>query len=153
MTKILQCKTDVATLLLAVADASGVLRFPADGRFEPFYGLHVAVKPLLPIGPQLVEAASLALGIQSTIAMDLCQDFADELHLPDGQLSTVYTGRLDSSVVTAPTSWLSLPEILKNMPKDRRRLPYLRAWQVLTGALTLDTKALDVEEIGKHLIN
>ena len=47
--------------------------------------------------------------------------------------------------------WSTLPVLIRNMPKDRNRLAYLKAWQVLTGALEESTKALDVHEVVKHL--
>ena len=148
----LRCQTDQALLLVALADAEGVLRFPSDFSHETFYGLHVNIKPLLPVAPQILEAASQALGFDVSLTMDLCQEFADEIPLSHETKTTVFVGLVTHPEFKAPTQWLCLPDMLRSMPKDRRRLPYLRALQILTGALSLNTKAVDLVEVAKHLL-
>lgn len=151
--KMLRCRTDSAILLVAVADAAGVLRFPSDFTSESMHGLHLAVQPLLPIGPQLVAVASRVLESDVSTSLDICQDFADEVFINGATQTTVFVGRVTRSDLIAPQGWLSFPDILRSMVRDRRRLPYLRAWQVLTGALSLNTKAVDVAEVAKHLLD
>jgi hypothetical protein len=147
------CKTEVAVLMLAVKDEAGVMRVPVSpGARAP--GWEIAVRPLVPIGEQLVAAAAEALGTDVTgLALDVVQEFADETRLADGTLATVYLATLAPAVAErrhAPRTWSSIPELLRGLPKDRGRLPYLRAWQILTGGLQLNTKAVDVSELGKY---
>jgi hypothetical protein len=44
-----------------------------------------------------------------------------------------------------------MPEILRAMPADRNRVTYMKALQVFSGALEEQTKALDLEEVRKHI--
>jgi hypothetical protein len=37
------------------------------------------------------------------------------------------------------------------MPRDRARLPYMRAWQVLSGGLTINVKAVAGDDADKLL--
>ena len=150
------CKTPIAVLLLGVKDAKGVMRFPSGpGTNEArTSGLRIDVQPLLPINEQLVAAASTALATPLALALDVVQEFADEMQLPDGQAATVYLATVNETRapdVQAQSGWASMPDILRGMDKDRRRLPYLRAWQILTGGLTLNTKALEASEVLKAL--
>ena len=150
------CKTPVAVLLLGVKDAKGVMRFPSGpGEGEArTSGLRIDVRPLVPINEQLMAAASTALATPLALALDVVQEFADELTLPDGQAATVYLATVNETrapQVQARSEWASMPDILRGMDKDRRRLPYLRAWQILTGGLTLNTKAVEASELRKSL--
>jgi hypothetical protein len=141
------CKTPVAILLAAVADDRDLRRFPQNGGALP--GLVFEVSPGLPINIQLLETLWAHVG-EKLKGVDIIQEFAGEAELPDGRAATVYlatvNGRRELSG-DAPT----MPEILRGMAKDRNRLPYLKAWQVLTGSLTLNTKAIELDELKKHL--
>lgn len=148
------CGTDQALLLLAVPDAHGVLRFPTDpqgGLLQGFAGIVIPVAPLLPIAPQLLDKASEVIGRDIHLSCELYPEFADEVSLFAEEKITVFLAKLTHPEVKSPPEWPSLPEILRQMPRDRRRLPYMRAMQILTGALSLETKVVDVEEIAKHL--
>jgi hypothetical protein len=152
------CKTPLAIFLVGVADERGVLRFPTAGDAEA-PGLRIPVRALVPINEQLVAAASAALGAAVGPALDIVQDFADEMELADGAGCTVYVARLNAArlapssqtvIAEAANGWPSFPELLRGMSKTRRRLPFLRAWQVLSGGLELTTKAVDMDEVRRH---
>jgi hypothetical protein len=146
----LYCPTETAILLVGIPDANGVLKFPVAG--DP-PGLHVAARPLISIDQQLVAAASEALGKDIALHLSLEQEFADDVALPDGKTATLYVGTVAKTAgIQAPGSYQSMPDILRAMAKTRGRLPYLRAWQVLTGGLTMTTKALDLDEVKKHFL-
>lgn len=143
------CKTDHAVLLLAVRDERGVLRFPSSqGATIP--GLHMPVRPLMPIQAQLTAAASDCVERDVALHFRLCDEFADEIRLPDGREATLYVANLEEPRVTAPSSWPVMPDILRSLPRDKSRVPYLRAWQILQGGLQLNTIAVDAEEVKKH---
>jgi hypothetical protein len=147
-----RCPTDVAVLLAAVPDANGVLRLPTSGDATA-PGLHVRVQPLAPIAAQLVEAAAAAidLGPAAGMALSLVDGFADPVTLANGEAATLYVGRVSPGAATAPASWPSVPDLLRAMAKNRSRVPYLRAWQVLAGGLDDSVKALDAAEVAKAL--
>jgi hypothetical protein len=150
--KLLKCRTDHGIFLVAAPDDEGVLRFPSDFSHPFLYGLHIQIVPLMPVEPQLTNVARQGLGFDFGPFLQIFEDFSDQLSLtPDAQ-TTLFVGRLAHPEFRAPKTWLSLPDILRSMGKDRRRVAYMRALQVLTGALTLETKAFDIEEVAKHLI-
>lgn len=145
----LYCKTSVAVLLLGIKDEHGVMRFPRSGD-ERAAGYVFDVLPRVPINEQLVEHAGRALGEPVRLSLAVQQEFADEMPLADGTLATVYLATLADAAaerIKARSEWPSLPDILRGMDRDRRRLPYLRAWQILTGGLKLNTKAVDANEL------
>ena len=148
--KLLSCKTPSAVLLVAVRDSLGVLRVP--GGAGAFPGLTVAVAPLMPILPQLTDAASAFFGKDVARRLDIVQDYADELlETPGGEpVATLYVATLaPEAEVLAQAEWPSMPDILRRL-KGKSRIPYLRAWQVLAGGLHLNTKAVDAAELAKH---
>ncbi len=149
----LYCPTEHAILLVGVPDAIGVLRFPVTPDYGPAPGLHFAPRPLVSIDQQLVAEASRALGTDVALKLDLVQEFADELTLANGAKATIYLGTLVKDAgIAAAADWRSLPDLMRSMAKDRGRLPYLRAWQIMTGGLQLNTKALDLDVVKNHLL-
>lgn len=149
----LYCPTEQAILLVGVPDANGVLKFPVTAGTGGAPGLHFTPKALLSIDQQLVAEASRVLGRDLSTRIDVVQEFADDVVLEGGVRATLYLGTVGKDLgLQADPAWEALPTMMRAMPKDRSRLPYLRAWQVLTGALTLNTKALDLDEVKKHLL-
>lgn len=143
------CKTDLAVLLAAVADAKGVLRFPTtEGAALP--GLYVDVAPLIPIYEQLKRGASSALGLDVSRNLRIWDEFADEVPLVDGRVATLYVGLLEGMTTDVAARWPVMPDLLRRMDKNRSRLPVLRAWQILQGGLKLDTKAVEAGEVAKY---
>lgn len=149
----LYCQTDRAILLVGVPDDNGVLKFPESAGSEAAPGLHLEPRPLLSIDQQLMAEATRVFGKDVALHLSLVQEFEDPLTLPDGKTATLYLGTLTPAAeIAVLPAWRSLPDLMRGMSKDRGRLPYLRAWQVLTGGLTLNTKALDLDEVKKHLL-
>lgn len=139
----LYCPTDTAILLLATKDEGGVMRFPP---------IEIAARPLVSIDEQIVQAASAALGLDLTLKIRIEQQYADEMTRADGTVTTVYLATVSDGVAPpAKKEWPTLPDLLRSLPKDRSRLPFMRAWQILTGGLTLNTKAVDMNEAKEHL--
>ncbi len=136
------CQTDIALVLLGVSDEKGVLRFPkSDGAKIP--GIHFAVKPLLAINPQISEAISSHFGVELGVHLTIEQNFFDATNGDDGAVVSIYLATLaQTAPITYQTSWPTMPDLLRQL-SGRDRLPFLRAWQVFAGGLTLDTKALE----------
>jgi hypothetical protein len=127
------------------------MRFPQNGGALP--GLVLEVAGGLPINVQLIELLWTHLG-ERIKGVDVTQAFSGEVTLPDGRQATVYLATVNGQrELTTADGRLAptLPEILRGMPKDRNRLPYLRAWQVLSGGLTSETKAIELDDLKKHL--
>lgn len=144
------CKTSVAILLAAIPDERDLMHFPQSATsFAGLPGLTFDVSPGMPINIQLMEQLWAHLG-EKIKGVDIIQAFVDEVRLPDGRAATVYLATVNGRR-TLTSGAPTMPEILRQMPKDRNRLAYLKAWQVLTGSLTLNTKAVELEEIKKYL--
>jgi hypothetical protein len=147
---LLTCPTPYAVLVCAVADASGVLRIAVDAASGETPGLRFAVVPLIPINIQLAGAAAAFFGTEVGRHLNIEQDYADAISRHDGD-TTLYLSRLDPAAgIVASAEWLSIPALLRQLT-GRARIPYLRAWQVLAGGLTLATKAVDAAAALKHL--
>ncbi len=148
-----QCETPTATLLVAVADPQGILRFPNDPLLWP--GLTLTVNVMLGINSQLKDRATKDLG-EAGNHIEIWQEYSSPLLGSSGVAeSTLYVSRLaddkSQNSLIETKLWPTLPELIRTLPKDRNRLAYLKAWQVLSGGLQESTKALDVEEVVKHL--
>lgn len=144
------CNTPVAVFLCGLRDTTGVLRFPPVEGDVP--GLSFETRPRTPINEQLIDQLKETLARETgasaeNLELDINQEYSDTVDLPDGRQGTLYVAI--GSGVEGPESWPRLPDLLRAMPADRSRVPYLRAWQVLTGGLKLNTKALETEDIEK----
>ena len=152
MTVHIHCPTDMAVLVLAVSCPDGLLRFPNDD--SPLPGLLIKSKPMALINDLLAECAHQVVPAAGS-TLHIWQDYRGGLKLADNTDATMYVARLTvgaDAIKDLPwPTWATLPNLIRSMPKDRNRLAYLKAWQVLTGALDESTKALDVNEVVKHL--
>ncbi len=144
---LLRCPTEHAVLLLGLPDARGVLRFaPASSEI---LGVPFRPGPVLPINAQILAVANQALGMEiHGPDLDICQEYTDRVVL-EGAEACLYLAIFRSQQIVAPDSWQSLPSHLRQMVRGPNRLAYLRAWQVMTGSLTLDTKAIETNDLSK----
>lgn len=141
----LYCPTEKAVLLLAIPDEKGLFYFSYQDKELP--GIWFRTKPLLPINQQLTEVAEKFLGCKGLATkMSINQQFAGKLSDKEGQEATLYLASLESGLIKVKSEWTTLPRLLGQMPKNRNRLPYLLAWQVLSGALSQMTQALEVDD-------
>ena len=106
------------------------------------------------INDLLVARAHQAVPAEKA-TLHVWQEYRGDIILEGKRDGSMYVARLTadpSSIESMPwRTWETLPSLIRSMPKDRNRLAYLKAWQVLTGALDESTKALDVNEVIKHL--
>jgi len=139
------CKTDFAVVLLGIPDERGVFRFPNNGKQWP--GIVFKPTPRLAINDQIVAAIAGFLKMDKIPSLELNPKYADQTK--DG--CTVYLATATSDDFKGDENWQSLPELLRGMDRNKKRLPFLRAWQVLTGSLELDTKAVENADLNKYL--
>ena len=145
----------MAVVLATVTGSDGIVRCFYGNPEQP--GLIFEPKALTPIVEQIAsELRYLHNDGIASLGFQVRSDHSDEFMLADGTMGTIYIAaaatQLDS-FDSLKGSWVSIPELLRSMPKSRQRLVYLRAWQVLLGGLTDGTKAVDLEEAMKHLKN
>ena len=139
------CKTKFAVLLAGIPDDKKVFRFPNNGKAYP--GICFEPIPLMPISDQLSDQLQKNLKLDQSVAMEINHDYADQID----EEYTVYLAIVDPKNYKAQSSWQSMPELLRGMDRSRKRLPFLRAWQVLSGGLKLDTTALENADLSKYL--
>lgn len=148
MTTLIHCPTDIAVLLVAVKRDDGLIVIPTDAGDVP--GIICNVDPSLPINPQLLDAASQRTGLPK-IEISVWQEFQCEIQMPEGLPATVYAARALKIPDSVPTDAKPLPELMRSMPPNRNRVAYMKALQVFSGALEEQTKALDLEEVRRHI--
>jgi hypothetical protein len=122
------------------------MRFPADPKDS--YGLLIEVEGARPINEQLVDKAVQFFGKENVRRhVQIEQSYSCEAALPDGKSITVYVATVAGRHRLASKEWPTMPELLKNMPKDRNRLAYLKAWQILSGVAQELIKAVELEDL------
>ena len=142
----LRCPTDNAVLVLGVADSRGILLFPTTSEEVP--GLVFTPESLQPMNLQIIAKANLHLGTDlSGREIDICQDYSDRVVLGDGIEACLYLAIIRNHPDLISSDWLNFPDQLRKMPKGRNRLAYLRAWQVMTGSLALNTKVIETDDL------
>jgi hypothetical protein len=119
----LYCPSDRAILLLALQGST--YTFLSDVNVLP--GWHFTPKPLQPIYEQLINCAQAHLPHLSPQTIEIIDDFEESV-----ENSTLYLAKVTH------TGGVSLPILMRGMPKNRNRLAYLKAWQFLLGT-HLDT--------------
>lgn len=152
----LYCPTEQAILLLVVrTGATGLMRLP-DGFNKP-PGRLFSPRPLLPIAEQLYALAADTLQDPARSALVLEPNYTDRVllrpELPEDDpraTASLYLVSCELASQDVSTAWPSFPELLRAMPRNRARLPYLRAFQVLAGGLHLNTKAIEAQELAKY---
>jgi len=148
----IQCSTPRAVLLIAVEGPRGLFRFPNDRGDWPGLGLQVDM--LNSINEQLQRRAQEFFGPWGS-RCHIWQEYSALLDRDGSAPATLYVAKItpkDNELDERTwAQWLTLPELVQTLPKDRNRLSYLKAWQILSGALEENTKALDVDEVARYL--
>lgn len=148
MTTLIHCPTNTAILLLGLKRDNGVFVFPSSSEEIP--GILAAIDPSLPINPQLLELASRRSGVHPR-EISVWQEFQETIKLPSGEDATLYAAKALLIPHTIPDDVTTLPEMLRRMPATRNRVAYMKALQVFAGGLEEQTKALDLEEVRRHI--
>jgi hypothetical protein len=148
MATLIHCPTDIAVLLIAVKREDGLLVIPSDAGEVP--GIICQVNTSLPINPQLLDAASKRTGLPK-MEVVIWQEFQCEIQMPNGEPATVYAARTIKTPDVIPADAKPLPDLMRAMPANRNRVAYMKAMQVFSGALEEQTKALDLDEVRRHI--
>ena len=148
MATLIHCPTDTAVLLVAIRREDGLLVIPTDSGEIP--GIVRTINSSLPINPQLLEIAEERTGLPK-IEIFIWQEFECQIQLPNGEPATIYAAKTIKTPDEIPADAKTLPEILRAMPANRNRVAYMKAMQVISGALEEQTKALDLEEVRRHI--
>lgn len=148
MTTLIHCPTDKVILLLGLKRDDGLILLPSDSTETP--GILANVDTRLPINPQLLELAQKRSGLPA-IEISIWQEFQESVTLVDGTTATLYAAKALAYPQTMPADVTTLPDMLRRMPPNRNRVAYMKALQVFAGGLEETTKALDLEEVRRHI--
>ena len=150
MTTLILCPTDHAVLLIDLKREDGLIMVPTDPGEIP--GILRAINPSLPINPQLLNMAHERTGLPD-IEISIWQEFQCVITLPSGDEATVYAARALKLPDAIPSDAKTMPEILRGMPANRNRVAYMKVLQVFSGALEEQTKALELDEVRRHIMS
>jgi hypothetical protein len=142
--------TDVVIFLVGIKDEKGVFRFPTKNNFNP--GVVFKADQKIPINQQIISETEAITGYTGlNLDLEIEQNFAAAVELPNGDSATMYVGFVKGDGYKIQEDWHPLPTILREMPKNKNRASYLKAWQVLMGGLTQDSKVIEAEDADKAL--
>ncbi|MBI2602247.1 MAG: hypothetical protein HYW48_04255 [Deltaproteobacteria bacterium] len=128
------CPTEKVILLVGFRADKGLLVFPSQNdRFPGILFDNVAGHFINDMIRDRVEA--LTEGGQRGLRLNIEQEFAERMSLPDGQEATLYLGVVGEFAGSLSPDWKTLPELIRKMPKDKKRIAYIKAWQILSGGL------------------
>jgi hypothetical protein len=85
--------------------------------------------------------------------IEVVQNYSDRVFLASGSEAVLYVALVRGRGVLVQDPWPNFPSQLRSMASGPNRLAMLRAWQVMTGALTLNTKAVENVDLGSLEIN
>jgi hypothetical protein len=120
--------------------------FPTTSQELP--GIVFRPESLQPMNLQIIAKANEVLGTEFTgREIDICQEYSDRVFLAGDTEICLYLAIIRNQPSLVSSDWLNFPDHLRKMPKGRNRLAYLRAWQVMTGSLTLNTKAIETDDL------
>ena len=134
--------TRYAVILLARPDSRGVQRFSGGSVALP--GLFVEPDPHVPLSKQVPRFLAVELtepALATTARLE---------HILSPTLKIQDHGEATLLLCSAPTPWpdsikpISLPELLRAMPHNKNRVPYMKAFQHLMGVASGE---LDVAEL------
>lgn len=154
---LINCPTTWAVALLALRSASGQgpFRILTTGNFPP--GLLFTPVPLLPLAEQF-QAQVHKFHPQLQLArVEWRSDYRDHIawEAPAGSAgeATLYigSGTVTEATETAWQTLPTLPELLRSMPKDRSRLGFMKALQVLAGGLEQQLRAIETRDLPKSI--
>ncbi len=140
--------TSKIIVLVGFLDSNNTFLFPSQNVLFP--GLHFENKALVPIYDQILNhiRRHCLLNIQGR-DFELDPLFAQTL-LVDNEEATLYLGVVRNLKEAQPRYLQTLPILLQGMRKDRSRLAYLKALQVLSGSREQNVRAIEIQESSAH---
>jgi hypothetical protein len=133
--------TDKVIVLVGFLNEKKILVFPSQSVVLP--GLHFVSKARTPIYDQILETIERHCMLSDMRQhFELDPLFAETLN-KDGEDATLYLGLIKNFEQDLPRYLQPLPILLRGMNKDRLRLPYIKALQVLTGSREQDIRVVE----------
>jgi len=138
------CPTEKVIVLVGFLNSDGVLVFASQN--VSFPGLHFENKALVPIYDQILAYIEQYC-VLSDLKFDLDASFAETVKMGNSDEATLYFGLVNKFEGLLPRYLHTLPSLIRGMNKDRSRLPYLKAWQSMTGSREQNIRAVETNSI------
>ena len=138
-------KTPLNILLIGFLNEKGVYYFSSEN--QTFPGLHVKSSKRIPVTDIIIRKIEAQLN--ETIdrqKFSYWPQFHETLTV-EGQEATLFLAKYEDPKLLTRLSWQTFPELIRNMPKSKNRLSYLKAWQILTGAWQEEIKVLEKKDL------
>ena len=135
---------DKMLVLIACKDAGGLFRFP--GSYLGLAGVLITKNASVSFQNQLDYALTCAIG-EHKLGSKITIEHAiwPLLEISCDQKILLLLGRISEGDFIAPISWPTLPDILKRMEKNRLRIPYLKALQLLCSSPDQEVDAYELD--------
>ena len=152
MAMLINCKTNKIIVLAYALDQMGIYRFKSEAQSHP--GLWFTIKTFEPINLQIIDKVKER--IPNYRNLEVVQDYSEIVDLPNAEeQATLFLAHVlfDESSENSKevASWQTLPELLRNMPKNRNRLVYLKAFQFLNGSHKDRIKVIETDDPVKFI--
>ena len=139
---------DICVILFAFRGDNDVFYF-VDTRNKTLPGLSFRPKPLEPINLQIISSVcDFFHDLDLTTRMHVVQDFREEFFYQSKSVA-LYIVLSDVSCDEKNYQYLTLPAMMKLMPKNKTRLAYMKALQWIAGAHKETIKAISTEDLTK----
>lgn len=138
-------ETELVLILVAAQDERRLWRVRADEPGLP--GIVARIDYAAPLNKQIRRAAAAAIGLESR-SEDLVVHgpLTPVIELDDGRQAALVLVQLTPEQLEAPSSWPTFPVVLRALPKNKSRLPYMKALQILSGALEQGVNAIEIDD-------
>ncbi len=137
-------------VLVAARDLKGLFRVPPWSFDLP--GHYFDIVQEMGLKDQIIAQASIALGhpeLAGDLVFKCTFDQALVIGIDEYLLHLVF---LNNEKFSVPSTWKTIPELLRSMKKNKNRVPYLLAFQVLAGSDTDQIDALEMDDEVKNRI-
>ena len=146
MSGLIYSKTEYAIVLAGYRDEKKVFQFYSES--STFPGVKFPVAKNLPIFAQLMGKSAKLFGLTSP-AKQIHFDtrFSPQISLENDN-ATLFIATLTETPSNLETQhWHTMPALLRNMPSNRLRLSYLKAWQILQGMFEANIKVIEEKDL------
>lgn len=131
--------------LMRIRNNKGVFTFPSNNKKIP--GLYKEGYQLEYLNSEIKSWLASSSGISESIEqLELKAILTPDLFLDNSRVGRLYLLEYPLVFDCKEGSYQTLPEILRSIPKDRNRLPYIKSLQVFAGSSETETIALELDD-------
>ncbi|MGE0175187.1 MAG: hypothetical protein AB7T49_20540 [Oligoflexales bacterium] len=137
-------------ILLANHTASGIVRFANDENEIP--GIVTALNAGASKDVIALEAARFLEDDGLAVDIEVVGEFTPLLTLPNGDPGVLVLTVLKRKTIKNNHEWVTLPELIRAMPRDRNRIAYMKTIQYFAGCDKENIEAVELDENARRAI-